>query len=158
MRQTEIKPLKPLKRLASHPGLFIQGEHSHATHKHIPAIIPPIFPYHSITINSSPSSYNPFSLHLLSPFHYDLFTTSPLSHPPFSPSTLLMLRPSLHHLSRIPSTAHPLPFFFGLLPFTAFPPASPCTRCCLQFSLFLEFPLIFPPFQQVRWRSWRPSG
>lgn len=84
MSQTEIKLLKPLKCFASHSAfLFRANTRIRMQWTHTPIIIPPIFSYHSITINSSPSSYNPFfSLHLLSLFHYNIFTTSPLSSSP----------------------------------------------------------------------------
>lgn len=75
-------------------GHFIHGKHpraqAHAFSDTLSLIIiPPIFPYHSITINSSPSSYNlffstppPVSFPLRSIYH---FTSRPSSLLPISP-------------------------------------------------------------------------
>lgn len=139
-------------------GHFIQGKHpcaqAHTFSDTLSLIIiPPIFPYHSITINSSPSSYNLFfSLRLLSPFHYDLFTTSPLAPPPFSPSHLVMICLFSLRIPVLPSATHHLVHFFSLHLEFLFLHSSRCSF----------FPSSVNPshssLQQVRWRSWKLSG
>lgn len=125
--QTEIKLLKPLKRFASfYSGQTIKCTCNTNTLSLIR--IPPIFRYHSITINSPSASYNPF---LFTPppvsFPLHLFTSPPL--PPSSSSSL--------HTSDIPSTTLPLLLFFSLLPSISFPAFLTPTCCHLKPSLCL---------------------